>query len=87
MVWDVMKVSEENPHRKANSCKRVRIDLTECIRHSPCFKSGAAFEDCISSQDKDWIGGQECLTLRHAYHQCRRVLINPNFRFTGNPYS
>ena len=87
MVWEVMKVTEEKPHRKPNSCKRVRTDLSECIRKSPCFKSGAPFEECISTQDKDWIGGEECLMLRHAYQQCRRVLMNPNLRFTGNPYS
>ena len=87
MVWDVLKVSEDKPHRKPNSCRRVKADLSQCINKSPCFKSGASFEECISSQDSEWIGGEECKMLRHAYQQCRRVLMNPNFRFTGNPYS
>jgi hypothetical protein len=87
MVWDVLKVSEEKPHRKANSCKRVQTDIAECIKKSPCFKSGAKFEDCISSQDKEWIGGEECAQLRHALNMCRTSLLNPNYRMTGNPYA
>merc|ERR1712178_343191 len=46
----------DKPHRKAsNSCERIKTDMLECYERSRCYKEGAAFEECLNSNDPDWV--------------------------------
>eukprot|EP00928_Gymnodinium_smaydae_P082676 TRINITY_DN65982_c0_g1_i1.p1 TRINITY_DN65982_c0_g1~~TRINITY_DN65982_c0_g1_i1.p1 ORF type:complete len:138 (+),score=37.74 TRINITY_DN65982_c0_g1_i1:115-528(+) len=66
------------PHRKAsNSCTRIREDMLQCYEKSRCYKEGAPFEECINSEDADYVGA-DCIWLRKGYAQCRRDLLNRN---------
>ncbi|CAK0793446.1 unnamed protein product [Prorocentrum cordatum] len=66
------------PHWKAsNSCLRIKNDMLQCYESSPCYKSGAPFEECLNSNDEEYVT-PECLWLRKGYSQCRRDLLNRN---------
>ncbi len=84
--WEVFEVTPEKPYRKAfASCKNTKADLVECLKESPCFKSGAKFEDCLYSPDIDWIT-PDCHRLRQAYSHCRKQLMNPMRRLRPTLY-
>mmetsp|Transcript_89443 Transcript_89443/g.154833 ORF Transcript_89443/g.154833 Transcript_89443/m.154833 type:complete len:120 (+) Transcript_89443:58-417(+) len=66
------------PHRRAsNSCLRIREDMLQCYENTPCYKSGAPFEECLNSNDPEHVTS-ECIWLRKGYAQCRRDLLNRN---------
>ena len=71
-------VDASKPHRKAsNSCLRIKTDMLQCYESSPCYKAGAPFEECLNSNDEEYVT-PECLWLRKGYSQCRRDLLNRN---------
>ncbi|KAF4664096.1 Origin recognition complex, subunit 1 [Perkinsus chesapeaki] len=57
LSWEIFKVSEDKPHRKGNDCKRIKSDLVQCMKQTPCWKSGAMFEECMQSKDPAWVSG------------------------------
>merc|ERR1712232_267173 len=60
----------DKPHRRAaNSCLRIKTDMLQCYEHSRCYKEGRPFEECLNSNDADWVT-DECLWLRKGYAQC-----------------
>merc|ERR1712217_283472 len=72
------KVDPSKPHRKAsNSCDRIKVDMMKCYEHSKCYKEGAPFEECLNSNDPEYVSA-ECIWLRKGYAQCRRDLLNRN---------
>ncbi|PFH34751.1 hypothetical protein BESB_067840 [Besnoitia besnoiti] len=80
-----LPVSEDRPYRQAsNSCKRLYEEMIACYQKSPCMNSGEfTFEQCRHSEDPRHVTPQ-CITLRKAYGQCRRNLLNPQLRLRGN---
>lgn len=71
-------IDPSKPHRKpTNSCTRIREDMLQCYEKSKCYKQGAPFEECLNSNDPDYVSA-ECLWLRKGYAQCRRDLLNRN---------
>merc|ERR1719446_147143 len=73
-----LPVDPTKPHRKpANSCDNIKKDMVQCYEGSRCYKEGAPFEECLNSNDADWVSS-ECIWLRKGYAQCRRDLLNRN---------
>ncbi|CAJ1419680.1 unnamed protein product [Effrenium voratum] len=69
-------VDPAKPHRKAsNSCSRIREDMVQCYEGTRCYKEGATFEECLNSNDPEYVT-QDCIWLRKGYAQCRRDLLN-----------
>merc|ERR1712150_295777 len=69
------RISPDKPHRRpANSCTRIRTDMLQCYEKSKCYKEGAPFEECLNSNDPDYVTS-ECIWLRKGYAQCRRDLL------------
>jgi len=61
------KIDPDKPHRKpANSCTRIREDMVQCYEKSPCYKSGAPFDECLNSNDPEYVTS-ECIWLRKGY--------------------
>mmetsp|Transcript_30919 Transcript_30919/g.62380 ORF Transcript_30919/g.62380 Transcript_30919/m.62380 type:complete len:137 (-) Transcript_30919:111-521(-) len=72
------RMDPSKPHRKpSNSCTRIRADMVQCYERSKCYREGAPFEECLSSNDPDYVTS-ECIWLRKGYAQCRRDLLNRN---------
>eukprot|EP00439_Symbiodinium_sp_Y106_P086450 s109_g33.t1 len=69
-------IDPAKPHRKpSNSCTRIREDMLQCYEGTRCYKEGAPFEECLNSNDPEYVT-QECIWLRKGYAQCRRDLMN-----------
>ena len=84
--WEVFRVGPDKPYRKAfASCRKTKEELRECLKSSPCFKSGASFEDCLYSPDISWIT-EECHMARLAFSECRKQLMNPMRRLRPTIY-
>mmetsp|Transcript_36522 Transcript_36522/g.105209 ORF Transcript_36522/g.105209 Transcript_36522/m.105209 type:complete len:136 (+) Transcript_36522:87-494(+) len=72
------RIDPSKPHRKpSNSCTRIRADMVQCYEKSRCYREGAPFEECLNSNDPDYVTS-ECIWLRKGYAQCRRDLLNRN---------
>ncbi|CAE8590392.1 unnamed protein product [Polarella glacialis] len=72
------KMDPSKPHRKpANSCTRIREDMLQCYEGTRCYKEGAPFEECLNSNDQEYVS-TDCIWLRKGYAQCRRDLLNRN---------
>ncbi|CAD7944293.1 unnamed protein product [Amoebophrya sp. A25] len=86
--WSPFAYEVTKPHQKIyNSCTKIKNDLGNCMLHSPCFQSGADFQECMQSNDINWVT-QECYDMRFGYHQCRRDIHRRNevWQF-GNKWS
>mmetsp|Transcript_88962 Transcript_88962/g.207051 ORF Transcript_88962/g.207051 Transcript_88962/m.207051 type:complete len:136 (-) Transcript_88962:70-477(-) len=72
------RIDPAKPHRKpSNSCARIRTDMVQCYERTRCYREGAPFEECLNSNDPDYVSS-ECIWLRKGYAQCRRDLLNRN---------
>ncbi|SBT74869.1 cytochrome c oxidase assembly protein, putative [Plasmodium malariae] len=84
----MLSVKEDLPHRKAsNSCKKILNDMIACYQNTICYKKqNSTFEECLHNHNLKEID-ENCIILRKAYAQCRRNLLNGNFKLIGNPLS
>ncbi|VWU50855.1 cytochrome c oxidase assembly protein, putative [Hepatocystis sp. ex Piliocolobus tephrosceles] len=84
----MLHVNKDTPHRKAsNSCKQILNDMIACYQNTICYKkTNTTFEDCLHNQDLREID-ENCIILKKAYAQCRRNLLNGNYKLKGNPLS
>ncbi|SOV75689.1 cytochrome c oxidase assembly protein, putative [Plasmodium sp. gorilla clade G3] len=84
----MLNVRPDKPHRKAsNSCSKLLNDMIACYQNTICYKKhNSNFLDCLHNHNLNEID-ENCIILRKAYAQCRRNLLNGNFKIKGNPLS
>uniref|UniRef100_A0A7S1F5Z2 Cytochrome c oxidase assembly factor 5 n=1 Tax=Noctiluca scintillans TaxID=2966 RepID=A0A7S1F5Z2_NOCSC len=72
------RIDPTKPHRKpSNSCDKIKQDMLQCYENTKCYQSHASFEECLHSDDPEWVNA-ECIWLRKGYAQCRRDMLNRN---------
>ncbi|CAD2088851.1 cytochrome c oxidase assembly protein, putative [Plasmodium vinckei] len=84
----MLNINSDTPHRKAsNSCKQILNDMIACYQNTVCYKKGdRTFEECLHNHNLDEVD-ESCIILRKAYAQCRRNMLNGNYKMMGNPLS
>lgn len=82
----------------SNSCAKMKVELAECIKKSPCWNSGKTFGECLRSTNEEDLG-KKCFAVRKVYRECKRGQVknivvervinqlDMRYRFRGNPYA